>query len=94
VANNAEQIVQGMQYLICPRLSTQHTLVGSSSSKMSGLTKSAAASATRMRHPPDRALVGPACISGVTFSPARMADALRQKLKAARLSPNQKTAIK
>lgn len=48
---------------------------------MSGFTNRAAARATLMRHPPDRALVGPCCISCVTFSPDRMVEALHKKRK-------------
>mmetsp|Transcript_18986 Transcript_18986/g.32472 ORF Transcript_18986/g.32472 Transcript_18986/m.32472 type:complete len:103 (-) Transcript_18986:1129-1437(-) len=46
--------------------------VGSSSSSKSGSTKSARASATRMRHPPLNVLVARVIMSGVNESPDRI----------------------
>lgn len=50
--------------------------MGSSSINRSGSIKRAAARLTRIRHPPDRAEVGPFCISLLNCNPERIVAAL------------------
>lgn len=54
--------------------------VGSSKSNRSGLQKRALAKANRILQPPEKVLVGRACISALKPKPARITDALEGAL--------------
>ena len=81
--SNAQKVTKYSQNHHSQRMSVcASRTVGSSSSSRSGFTNSAAASATRMRHPPDSERVGIDSIEAVNPIPERIEQARDSAVKA------------